>query len=566
MYPPELPPRDGRKPPKPSNPEREVFRLIERALDDFWLARYSFRTLTKDDKHGTTDDETDFVLLHPEHGIICIEVKGRVRRHDGQWEEPDGKDKWRRAKTDPVDQMTSHYHTVLNLVSRELSWKKHEIRISRLIIFTGRDFQDDGDITPELPRHYVLDKFQINNQLESALIEATARQRSVRDQTKPPGAEGIAELHELICQDISAEPDAKTRAEKDTTLQTILTEQQVQTHSGLRESPRAAVIGCAGSGKTVIAKRLARDVADSGKKVLFTCFNEALANDLNSRTRNDNITIVNFHSLCREMATEAGLEVPPAPAKNAEPAVAETYYWYTLPLLLKEAFELLGSKYDAIIVDEAQDFHPDVIGILDDALNPEDGKLWLFLDESQAVYSQRFVIPDNFARYPLVKNCRNTKAIHAEVQSFYRGSLTLESQGPDGGEVERYPDVESQAAKVASLIEHLVEEEGFSVDEIVVLSLHRLAEEGDQKSDVVKAPGRYRYVHGPSTNGGEVRFASIAGFKGLESKIVIACELDHIKHGDRSKLLYVAFSRATSRLIIVGPLPEIETDASVAAE
>ena len=63
-----------------------------------------------------------------------------------------------------------------------------------------------------------------------------------------------------------------------------------------------------------------------------------------------------------------------------------------------------------------------------------------------------------------------------------------------------------------------------------------------------------------------VRFASISGFKGLESKIVIACELNRIKHGDRSKLLYVAFSRATSRLIIVGPLPSLEAGTDHASD
>jgi hypothetical protein len=565
MYPPEMPPRDGSNPPKPSNPEREVFRLIERTLDDSWSAYYSVSTLIKDDKHGTADDETDFVLLHPEHGIICLEVKGSVRRHNGRWEQQIGEDEWRPSK-DPGDQATTHQHTLLGYVSRKLGWPKHEIRIARAVCFTGREFEDDVDIAPNLPRFVVLDKFQLKNELESGLIATAAQQRSVRDQSHPPGVEGVAELHDLLCPEITAEANARTLAEKEAKLQIILTDQQMQTHSGLRESPRAAVIGCAGSGKTVIAKQLANDVADTGKKVLFTCFNEALANDLNSRTRNDNITIAHFHSLCRDIATEADLEIPAAPAKSAEPAATGTYYWETLPGLLLEAFSLLEVKYDAIIVDEAQDFHPDAIEILESALNPEDGKLWLFLDDSQEIYSQRFVIPDNFARYPLVKNCRNTKAIHNEVQSFYRGKLTLESQGPDGGAVERYPDVESQAATVAALIEQLIDEEGFAPQDIVVLSLHRYAEEGPQQSGVAAVPGKYGYVHGPSMKSDAVRFASISGFKGLESKIVIACELNRIRHGDRSKLLYVAFSRATSRLIIVGPLPEIEAEASVAAE
>ena len=85
---------------------------------------------------------------------------------------------------------------------------------------------------------------------------------------------------------------------------------------------------------------------------------------------------------------------------------------------------------------------------------------------------------------------------------------------------------------------------------IVVLSLHSLV---TKRSAVGRNPGKYNYVHGPSTSADEVQFSSIKAFKGLERPVVIVCEMDRITHGDLDNQLYVAFSRAKNHLVVVGP-------------
>jgi phosphate starvation-inducible protein PhoH len=56
-----------------------------------------------------------------------------------------------------------------------------------------------------------------------------------------------------------------------------LTEQQLMVLQVLRKRRRAAIAGCAGSGKTMLALNKAIQLNDQGFCVLLICFNVALA-------------------------------------------------------------------------------------------------------------------------------------------------------------------------------------------------------------------------------------------------------------------------------------------------
>ena len=556
MYPPELPPSVG-KPPKPSGPERRMFELFERHLDDSWASYYSFAVAMKGGKHGIEDDETDFALVHPEHGIVCVEVKGRVRLREGRWEQQKDEDSWRSTK-DPGAQAASHLHMTLKEVRKKLGWPEHEIRISRLVCVTGRDFGETEELPSNLERFMILDKTQVNHSLEEDLLKSIAEQRSPRDQTKPPGEEGVSELHRrLFAPSLDEHPDAATQKEKEQSIQVRLTEEQARGLEALPMNDKVAVVGCAGSGKTLLAMRAGKKEAEAGKRVLFTCFNESLADDLSTRGIPEGMTVRHFHGLCRDAGKEAALEIPPYPSKDADQDERDTYFWMQMPMLLDEALDKHGREYDVVIVDEAQDFHPDAIEMLREHL-ADDGQIWIFLDDSQEVYLNGFEIPEGFFKIPLNRNCRNTRAIQRAVNKYYSGGLELEEQGPDGLPVEFYPDAEDQAQAVAEIVEKLIDEDCYPAQDVVVLSLHNYSEQGSQNSAVARAPGKYEYVRGPSLASDKVRFSSFAGFKGLEASVVVLCEMNRIRHGNRRNLLYVAMSRARNRLIMVGPLPDLD--------
>jgi superfamily I DNA and RNA helicase len=59
-----------------------------------------------------------------------------------------------------------------------------------------------------------------------------------------------------------------------------LTKEQLDVLDSLNDNPRLLVLGCAGSGKTLLALHKAKCLASEGKKVLLLCYNRALGSYL----------------------------------------------------------------------------------------------------------------------------------------------------------------------------------------------------------------------------------------------------------------------------------------------
>ena len=76
---------------------------------------------------------------------------------------------------------------------------------------------------------------------------------------------------------------------------------------------RAAIGGCAGSGKSLLAIAKAQDLARSGKRVLLTCFNRALAEHWQDALQlSPNVAVRHFHGFCRDRVVAAGVKAPKA--------------------------------------------------------------------------------------------------------------------------------------------------------------------------------------------------------------------------------------------------------------
>jgi superfamily I DNA and RNA helicase len=74
-----------------------------------------------------------------------------------------------------------------------------------------------------------------------------------------------------------------------------------------------------------------------------------------------------------------------------------------------EACEILSPAYEAIIVDEGQDFQPHWWLSLQCLLADFDqGLLYIFFDDNQNLYHRDTVLPEGIPRFPLTRNCRNT--------------------------------------------------------------------------------------------------------------------------------------------------------------
>jgi hypothetical protein len=160
-----------------------------------------------------------------------------------------------------------------------------------------------------------------------------------------------------------------------------------RTESGYRR-----IKGPAGSGKSLVLAARAAQLAAEGKSVLVVTFNITLwhyLRDLVARASSkpgwaDHVTFVHFHRWCQLVCDEAGLgEEYDDLWKNTDVGTALNR---DLPRLASEAVRMLGiTRYDAILVDEGQDYRLSWWNALRHAAEPA-AELLLVADATQDVY------------------------------------------------------------------------------------------------------------------------------------------------------------------------------------
>ena len=94
-----------------SDGEKQVFAVLRDGLPDAWDAYHSASWMLRDPGEGALDGEIDFVLCHPDQGILCLEVKGGgIECRFGEWSRLiDGK---RQRVKDPFKQALDHRYAL----------------------------------------------------------------------------------------------------------------------------------------------------------------------------------------------------------------------------------------------------------------------------------------------------------------------------------------------------------------------------------------------------------------------------------------------------------------------
>ena len=283
-------------------------------------------------------------------------------------------------------------------------------------------------LAPDAPPEIVIDKNGMTD-LPAAIDRVLAFHRGSRDKRALLDDDGLEALREILAPNLRIEVPMSTQFLDEEEQMITLTHEQANLLNRFARERRLAVHGCAGSGKTMLAVEQAKRLAAKDQDVLFVCFNTRLRDHLRAREKRSGVEFQNFHALCRQLAGKAGIELPSYPAGEAPPE----YFSEELPLALIEAIDVLGPQYDAIFVDEAQDLENTWLEALMMALkDPDEGQIWLFLDDNQRVYEAKLDVPDEFRPFDLTVNCRNTQEIAREVHKKYKGEIEPEISGPVG--------------------------------------------------------------------------------------------------------------------------------------
>lgn len=179
------------------------------------------------------------------------------------------------------------------------------------------------------------------------------------------------------------------------------------------------LFGVAGSGKTIILLMRARLLAkrNPDTRILLVCYNRELSKWLNSQLEDSpQITVSTFHA----WGVQAGVDF----VFNRSD---EKYGEALLEQLENDSPE--NGKFDAILVDEAQDFEPVWFRCLLKVMkDPEDGDLLIVADGAQSLYRRNPISWKSLGikaqgrtaskRFDLDRNYRNSTEILSLAETF----------------------------------------------------------------------------------------------------------------------------------------------------
>ncbi len=343
--------------------------------------------------------------------------------------------------------------------------------------------------------------------------------------------------------------------------------------------------GPSGCGKTLILVHKALFLLcynPAVTSILFVCFNITLVRYIKRMLAQkqvpmgeNGVSVMHFYELCDRVTGD----------KVDYEGQDQDYY----QIVLDDATENSKTyrKYDAILIDEGQDFSDDMFTVVMNLLNPATDILTIALDEKQNIYSRT----------------RNWKelGIHARgrthtIKYIYRSTNELtefaacfavdDEETPESGQprqgslfpgyfdyhgpnpaIEKYKNLDELLSFIADEINHLVTEKQYPLSEIAVLYTKRkvTAHEVDSLPAMIGRALDYRGVlydwvsedyrakksYDVTTD--SVTVSTIHSVKGFDYAAVFVVGLDFLDQGrwtaeQINRLAYVAITRARFRL------------------
>ena len=530
-----------------SNPSSETPRLVNGAERRVWealTAQCNPGDLVIPGKRVTDhlkDHEVDFVVALEGGGIVCLEVKGGEITHDGQsWLQyrRDG----RNHEIEPVRQAREACYALRSFIENDPRWTQHRLRWDHVVVFPNSSLAKDFAL-PDCPRWKVIDRDDLPH-IVTRLNDVLNDQELDRPLLT---AAGIEQLQLVLSGRGLPQRDVVARAMENENAADILTEHQSVILDAIRQLPRVEVRGGAGSGKTFLAVEQARRLAQRGQRVALVCYSHGLASYLERITakwprRQQPAYVGEFHALGVKWGAPEG---PDESIRNEETV---RFWEHDLPLKMADLASQLepGQRFDAVVIDEAQDFadawwDPILASLRDD----ETGGIYVFSDEGQRVFDRHGAPPIALVPLILDHNLRNTRQIANAFQPLVDHPMRF--LGGDGPAVTFVACPADDAIDVGDDQVNVLLENGWRPEDVALLTT------GSRHPEQIgrQAEGHDAYWDS-FWDTDQVFYGHVLGFKGLERRAVVLVVNEQAKFERSRERLYVGLSRARDQLVVCG--------------
>jgi len=340
----------------------------------------------------------DFVLLHPDVGIAVFEVKNwnfdaverwvEIRSHKAPILKGRKAGKTFSLQSDnPVEKVFRYKQEIQDLYCPRLDQRSGLVVVTAGVIFPSADDERVSQLLKPCREHRQMqDWFQYNpisgrNALERGDLLRVFPEAK-RPQSKFMSPDLAADLRLWL-----VEPDApktqRTPLELDETQRRLANS---RTKSGYRR-----ITGPAGSGKSIVLAARAAKLIAEGKDVLIVTFNITLLNYLaDSAVRNHSparkaATWLNFHHWCKRVCEDTDHTEEYLALWSIKGNFPNQDLCSLVESIINADHGGLVQRYDAVLVDEGQDFQPNWWSLLRKVCKPG-GEMLLASDATQDVY------------------------------------------------------------------------------------------------------------------------------------------------------------------------------------
>ena len=510
--------------------ERRVFEALKKLSDD-WVVAHGVRFIAPArGKRPPRNGEADFVLVHPRHGLIVLEVKGgQYEVERGDWYTFPGGQRTR-MDSSPFAQATLNRYDLADHIYEQTGIRG--LPMGHAVAFP--DGAPRGNLGPAAPAAIVVDGTE--------LADLPGAVRRVCAHWFPANTRRLSDVQFEQMLSVLA-PTATVRADRrfliDVTLIDVQqrtereiewTSEQVEVIAATEPGAFVSVLGAAGTGKTIIAARRAAYLAAAGLRVVFIADQRYLHGSLlrQPALRHPNLILGTpeevAHSLCPDL-----------------PAIGPDY---PLWLAFVEAADRGEVVVDAVIVDEAQSYDEDLLEALF-GLCPRSCQM--YADPYQRDSTGMWRPPRNPRTFWLTRNCRNALPI-AKLVARLSGSLAPRDGAP--GSPVRFVEAERDHAafsvQFTTVIDDLVST--LSPAQVAILT----CAPDTSKIRRLLVTRRIRIARRPGDDG--ITLLPAQEFRGCEAPAVLFMTgPDHeCADVEASTNHYIAVSRAVADLTVIG--------------
>ncbi|MGC3980974.1 MAG: 3'-5' exonuclease [Steroidobacteraceae bacterium] len=540
---------------------------------------------------GPRHQHPDFVILHPAHGLLILEVADwpldSVVAHNrvgitlltGEGRKPTG---------NPLEQARQYALGIQQVLERDpqLCTQGSAASVGYGLVLsnvTREEFEHAQLGTTFSPARVIC-----KDEMTGAVSADEFQQRLWRmlpiPHPEPLNALQIDRVRYHLFPDLRIEQGSlfsNTVTEHCPAVLKVMDLQQEQVVRNLGDGHRV-IHGVAGSGKTLIlAYRCTQLARRTDKPILVLCYNDSLAARLEQlvadRTLVGRIIVRHFHGWCLDQLRLHRIEAPaggPGFPGRLVRTVTQAVQQQRIPV----------EQYGAVMIDEGHDFEPEWFKLLARMVDPVSNSLLLLYDDAQAIYGKKRSRDFSFAKVGIQArgrttilrvNYRNSAQVLDYAYRFAKETLipeentceedaipfvSPESAGRDG----HSPQLQ-QCASLQDEARHITEQmqalhaQGHSWKDMAVLYPTRIVGEAlaaqlraeDLPVEWLQDNSSQRF----NPQADSIKLMTLHSSKGLEFPVVAIAGLGFMPYQEDeamedTRLLYIGMTRAVERLIL----------------